>query len=56
MLRRCLLLVVLCLGLTVAARANTTLTPSDSTAMDWSCGLSGSKNSMTAAKLQSSFR
>ena len=36
MLRRCLLLVVLCLGLTVAARANTTLTPSDSTAMDWS--------------------
>jgi protein involved in polysaccharide export with SLBB domain len=36
MLRRCLLLVVLCLALPIAARANTTLTPSDSTAMDWS--------------------
>ena len=36
MLRRCLLLVVLCLGFAVAARANTTLTPNDSTGMDWS--------------------
>ena len=36
MLRRCLLLVVLCLALPVGARANTTLTPSDSTGMDWS--------------------
>ena len=36
MLRRCLLLVVLCLGLPIVASANTTLTPNDSTAMDWS--------------------
>src|SRR5262245_33053379 len=36
MLRRYFLLVVLCLGLPAAARANTTLTPNDSTAMDWS--------------------
>jgi polysaccharide biosynthesis/export protein PslD len=36
MLRRFLLLVVLCFGLPIVARANTTLTPMDSTAMDWS--------------------
>jgi protein involved in polysaccharide export with SLBB domain len=36
MLRRSLLLVVLCLALPVVAGANTTLTPSDSTSMDWS--------------------
>jgi len=36
MLRRCLLLVVHCFALPIAARANTTLTSSDSTAMDWS--------------------
>jgi protein involved in polysaccharide export with SLBB domain len=36
MLRRCLLLVVLCVGLPALAHANTTLTPNDSTAMDWS--------------------
>jgi protein involved in polysaccharide export with SLBB domain len=36
MLRWFVLLVVLCLGLPVAARANTTLTPADSTGMDWS--------------------
>src|SRR5262245_2044843 len=36
MLRRCFLLAVLCLGLPAMVRANTTLTPSDSTGMDWS--------------------
>ena len=36
MLRRCLMLVVLCLGLPIVARASTSLTPNDSTAMDWS--------------------
>ena len=36
MLRRCFVLVVLCLITPLAARANTTLTPNDSTAMDWS--------------------
>jgi protein involved in polysaccharide export with SLBB domain len=36
MLRRCFLLAVLCLGLPAMVHANTTLTPSDSTSMDWS--------------------
>ena len=36
MLRRCLLIVVLSLGLSTPALASTTLTPNDSTAMDWS--------------------
>ena len=36
MFRRLSLLAVLCLALAGSARANTTLTPNDSTAMDWS--------------------